>query len=182
MTFADTSLYTAKSDVRSHPRWAPKGKDHTVWGWDSSSQSCPEALGSPTGCVVRPGHGLLWPHPSHSPAPGSLSSSSARSYAVERVPNLSGASFRACHPQYPGGPVGCIRLFLPQPLWSSSLSHRLDIRISHARWFPRGVPHEAESGSLALRPARWLALHQQGLLLPSFRRPGRPETASVMTT
>src|SRR6185295_15965150 len=42
--------------------------------------------------------------------------------------------------------------------------------------------NEAGSGSLALRPARWLALLQQGRLLPSFRRPGRPGPTSVMTT
>ena len=43
----------------------------------------------------------------------------------------------------------------------------------HARWFPRGLCNEAESGSLALRPAQWLAFHQQRRLLPSFRRASR---------
>jgi hypothetical protein len=47
---------------------------------------------------------------------------------------------------------------------------------------PTRAPNEADSGSLALRPARLLALHQQGLLRPSFRRTDRPEPASAITT
>jgi hypothetical protein len=181
VTFADTSLYTAKSDVRPPPQVAPKGKDPTVLGRGTTSQSCPEALGSPTGYAVRPGHRLLWPHPSHSPSSERLSSSSSGPYEGEWVPNLSGVSVRACHPQDPGGPVGCHRLLLPRPQWSSSLSQRLDIR--NPRKLVRAwLCHEAVSGSLALRPARLLALHQQRRLLPSFHRSGRPETASAMTT
>src|SRR5713226_1278112 len=53
---------------------------------------------------------------------------------------------------------------------------------ARARWFSRGLRNEAESGSLALRPARLLALHQQGLLLPSFRRPNHSEPTSAITT
>jgi hypothetical protein len=144
-------------------------------------RSRPEALGSPAGCVVRPGHSLLWPHPSHSPPFDSLFSSPAEHCGDEWVPNLSCMSVRACHPQNPGGPDGC-RLLLPRPHWSSPCSQRLDIHKPHARWFSRGQFHEAASGSLALRPARWLALHQQGLLQSSFRRPGHPEPTSTMTT
>jgi hypothetical protein len=181
VTFAETSLYTARSNGRPRPQLARKGKNLTVWGWGTALLSCPEALGSPTGYVVRPGQCLLWPHPSHSPSSDSLSSSSARPYDDEWVPNLSGVSVRGCHPQDPGGPIGCIRLLLPQPRWSSSPLQRLDIRN------PRKLVHawlcnEAVLGSLALRPARLLALHQQRLLLPSFRRSGHPETASIITT
>ena len=137
-------------------------------------RSHPEALGSPVGYVVRPGHCLLWPHPSHSVPFGGLFASSAEPDSIEWVPNLSGVSVRACHPQDPGGLDGCIRLLLPRPHWSSSYSQRLDIRrprkLVHA-W----TRHEAVSGSLSLRPARWLTLHQQGHLLPSFHRAGHPE-------
>jgi len=181
VTFAKTRLYTANSDVRPRPIVAPKGKNLAVWGRSTPLRSCPEALGSPAGYSVRPGHGLLWPHPSHSPPSGSLFPSSAGRYGCEWVPNLSGASVRACHPQDPGGPVGCTRLLLPRP-------HGLRrFRKDSTSAIPRKLVHawlcnEAVLGSLALRPARLLALHQQRLLLPSFRRSGRPETASVMTT
>ena len=53
---------------------------------------------------------------------------------------------------------------------------------TRARWFSRELRNEADSGSLALRPARLPALHQQRLLLPSFRRSGRPEPTSAITT
>lgn len=175
MTFVNrSSLYTAKSLARHRLQMTPKGKDPKVWKQCTPRQSCPEALGSPTGYVVRSGQSLLWPHPSHSsPATGLFASSSGHE-GSEWVPNLSSVSVCACHPQDPGGPIGCFRLFLPRPLWSSSSPHGLDIRVPHARWFPRGLCNEAESGSLALRPAQWLAFHQQRRLLPSFRRASRP--------
>jgi hypothetical protein len=183
VTFVDrTHLYTAKSGVRPGTAVAPKGKNPRVSVSGTPPQSCPEALGSPAGSVVRPGQGLLWPHPSHSSPSGGLSSSSAGHSGGEWVPNLSRVSVRACHPQYPGGPVGCPRLLLPRPHWSSSSPQRLDLHKPQARWFSPGPCNEAESGSLALRRARGLALHQPGLLLPSLRRPGRPGPTSVITT
>jgi hypothetical protein len=173
VSFVDTNLYTATSGARHDPIMAPKSKNPKVLESRTLPQSCPEALGSPTGYVVRPGQCLLWPHPSHSPPAAGLFSSSFGHQGDEWVPNLSRMSVRACRPQYPGGPIGCVRLFLPRPQWSSPHPQRLDVRM------PRQLVHawrcnEADSGSLALRPARWLALHQQGHVLPSFRRLGRP--------
>jgi hypothetical protein len=46
--------------------------------------------------------------------------------------------------------------------------------LNHARWFSRGSCHEADTGSLALRPARLLALTNKVRLLSSFRRVGHP--------
>ncbi len=140
----------------------------------SSRRTHPEALGSPSGCVVRRSRRLLWPHPSHSLPPNGLFASSGGRFGHEWVPNLSGVSVRACHPQHPGGSRGSMRPRRSRPPWSSPSLQRLDIHIPHARWFPRGPCNEAESSSLALRPARLLALHHQGRLLPSFPQPGRP--------
>ena len=151
---------------------SPRG--HVV-GLPIPTRSRPEALGSPTGCSVRPGRRLLWPHPSHSWPPCGLCIPPQGTCGGEWVPNLSYLSVRACLPQYPGEPDRCIRLLLPHPHWSSPSLPWLDIHNSTPlvlAW----MRNEAVSGSLALRPARWLALHQQGHLLPSFRRPGRPET------
>ena len=103
-----------------------KGKHRNPGLPASSRRSRPEALGSPTGYVVRPGRGLLWPHPSHSSPFDVLFPSSAEDFGGEWVPTLSCVSVRACHPLYPGGPVGC-RLLLPRPHWSSPSSQRLDI-------------------------------------------------------
>jgi len=166
----DRTAATGHMGMRRSP-WVPAQRE----------RSRPEALGSPAGYVVRPGQCLLWPHPSHSRPSSGLSSSSAGHHGGEWVPNLSCVSVRACHPLDPGGPDGC-RLLLPRPHWSSPSFQRLDIHSSHARWFPRGSFHEAGTGSLALRPARWLALHQQGLLQSSFRRLGHPRPATIMTT
>src|SRR5262245_12892678 len=46
--------------------------------------------------------------------------------------------------------------------------------LNHARWFSRGSCHEADTSSLALRPARLLALTNKVRLLSSFRRNGSP--------
>jgi len=172
----DRDLY-ATTSPGSDP-FGPRGQG---WRGRCPGRSSPEALGSPVGYVVRPGQCLLWPHLSHWRSSGSLSSSPAGPYDDQWVPNLSSMSVCACHPQYPGGLVGCLRLLLPRPQWSSSPLHGLDIRnprqLVHA-W----QRHEADSGSLALRPAQWLAFHQQRRLRSSFRRPGHPGPASVITT
>jgi hypothetical protein len=183
VTFVEQPTYTRPAAaIDTDALWPRRASAKLAWRRRTPLRSCPEALGSPTGYVVRPGQCLLWPHPSHSPPAAGLFSSSVGHQGDEWVPNLSYVSVRACHPQDPGGPVGCTRLLLPRPHWSSSSPQRLDIRVSPARWFPQGPCNEAGSGSLALRPARWLAFHQQRRLLPSFRRPGHPEQASVITT
>jgi hypothetical protein len=181
VTFVRRNLYTANSAVRRRQQIAPWGKSLAASRQRSPTRSCPEALGSSTGYSVRSSRRLLWPHPSHSPSSRGLLFSSAGNGDREWVPNLSSAFVRACHPQNPGGPNGCDRLLLPRSHWSSSNLHGLDIR-NPRTLVPAWRRNEADSGSLALRPARLLALHQQGRLLPSFRRPGRPATASVMTT
>ena len=106
---------------------------------------------------------------------------SSGNHGHERVPNLICVSVRACHPHYPGGPIGSKRLLLPRPHWSSPSLHKLNIHMPALVGSTR-LRNEADSGSLALRPARLLALHQQGLLLPSFHRPGHPNPASAITT
>jgi hypothetical protein len=53
--------------IRSRPPWRPSGAPHVLLG-----RSSPEALGSPTGCVVPSGLCLLWPHPSLWSSPADL--------------------------------------------------------------------------------------------------------------
>jgi hypothetical protein len=53
------------------------GRPSPVTSSRSPGQSGPEALGSPAGYVVPPGHRLLWPHPSLSASPADLSISTA---------------------------------------------------------------------------------------------------------
>jgi hypothetical protein len=144
-------------------------------------RSCPEALGSPAGYHVPPGHRLLWPHPSHLQSSGDLFPSSAKDCDRKWVPNLSCESVRACHPQYPGGPRGCKRQLLPHAHWSSLSLPKFDIHIP-CKLVHAWRRNEAVSGSQMLRPARWLALHQQGRLLPSFHRPSHLEPTSAITT
>ena len=59
----------------------------------------PEALGSPRGCVVPPGHGLIWPHPSLSRPPVDLwlRRQVLAAAGRERVPNLLRVSVPTCH-------------------------------------------------------------------------------------
>jgi hypothetical protein len=173
--------------TRSRSRPSPVPPAYTAsqsWGeplWRRSARlsrstyrrSRPEALGSPGGYVVRPGQCLLWPHPSHSRPSRGLLFSSTGDDGGEWVPNLSCVSVRTCRLQYPGGPRAGVRLLLAHAPWPSPNPQGLGVHI------PRKLVHawpcnEAGSSSLALRPARWLALHQQGHLLPSFRRTGRP--------
>jgi hypothetical protein len=144
-------------------------------------RSCPEALGSPAGYHVPPGLRLLWPHPSHLLPSDALLSSSVRDFGRKWVPNLSCRSVRTCHPQYPGGPIGCERLLLPRSHWSSLSLPEFDIHMP-CRLVLAWSRNEAVSGSLALRPARWLALHQQGRLLPSFHRSSHLGPMSAITT
>ena len=172
----DALTYTRRQCVRGKPMVLADKRSAP-----SPTRSRPEALGSPAGYVVRPGRRLLWPHPSHSwPAHG-LFASSVGHYGREWFPNLSCLSVRACHPQDPGESDGCFRLLLPHQRWSSPTPSGLDIHSSTPLVLAWRC-NEADSGSLALRPARWLALHQQGHLQPSFRRQGHPRPTSVMTT
>jgi len=60
-------LYAAKS-----PGVRPYGPFGQGWRGVCAGRSSPEALGSPAGYVVPPGHRLLWPHPSLSASPAGL--------------------------------------------------------------------------------------------------------------
>ena len=176
----DTPTYTRRQYVLGKPV-VLADKHLAVLRLPLPTHSRPEALGSPTGCVVRSDHRLLWPHPSHSWPVHGLSSSPVDRCGDEWFPTLLCLSVRACHPQDPGEPDRCVRLLLPYPQWSSPNPSWLDIHSSTPlvlAW----TRNEAGSGSFSLRPARLLALHQQGHLLPSFRRPGRPGPTSAITT
>lgn len=76
--------------------------------------TCPVALGSRSGCVVRPDHRLLWPHPRlwSSLAAYVFFRSVGHLPKLQRFPNLLCESFPSCHPQYPDGPNGCFELVL----------------------------------------------------------------------
>jgi hypothetical protein len=60
-------LYAARS-----PGVRPCGPCGHVWRGVCTGRSSLEALGSPAGYVVPPGHRLLWPHPSLSASPADL--------------------------------------------------------------------------------------------------------------
>jgi hypothetical protein len=61
------NLYAARS-----PSVCPCSPHGHVWRGVCTGRSSPEALGSPAGYVVPPGHRLLWPHPSLSTSPAGL--------------------------------------------------------------------------------------------------------------
>jgi len=151
-------------------------------GGSLANLSRPEALGSTGGYSVRQRQRLLWPHPRHSRPPGGLFPSPVE-YLWSRV----GPQFELCV---------CLCMPSPAPRWIDAVQLTVASRAvivfatfalarhprRHARWFSRGLRHEAESGSLALRPAQWLAFHQQRLLRPSFRQRSHPTPTSVITT
>jgi len=95
----------------------------------------PEALGSPTGYAVPPGHRLLWPHPRLWPSPAGLCSSpSGLCLAAkgQRFPALICSSFFPCRLPCPGGSDG-LRLLYFHPHWPSPNPDGLGIRLTHAR-------------------------------------------------
>lgn len=104
------------------PLW-PRRACLLLGGGRSPERSRPEALGSPAGCAVPPGHSLLRPHlPLSAPLSGLFSSSqriSSRPLSLgtgaERFPNLLHVSVPSCRLPYPGGPHGCSRLILRSP-------------------------------------------------------------------
>jgi len=74
----------------------------------------PEALGSPSGCVVPTGHRLLRPHPSLCIPPrglwirhgGGCTQGTRLEVGIQRVPNLLRWTGLTCRLPYPGGPKG----------------------------------------------------------------------------
>ena len=143
----------------------------------STRTTGPVALGSPTGCIVRPDPRLLWPHLRLGRPPERLMNYSARlrvqTRQPQRVPNLLCQSF---HPMPP--PV--LRwsqqllstlsslLVLPSPLLHWLGNHKSH----HSR--TRGLRNGAAAFALCYGLERLLALLWPGLLLPSFHRSGRP--------
>jgi len=74
----------------------------------------PEALGSPEGYVVLPGHRLLWPHPrlwdGRGASPAFVRPRKRPRAATQSFPNLLHMTVRPCRLPYPGGPrsaLGC---------------------------------------------------------------------------
>jgi len=63
------SAYTQPQSSVRPPRVAPRGNPHLPVELAARPTSDPEALGSPAGYAVPPGHRLLWPHPRHWTSP-----------------------------------------------------------------------------------------------------------------
>ena len=74
-------LYAAKVQVSSPIVSEALCLPRQFSGDVNHGRSRPEALGSPEGYAVPPGHRLLWPHPKLSASPASLSASSRQVFA-----------------------------------------------------------------------------------------------------
>ena len=151
--------------------------------WRDSQQSehvHPEALGSPSGCIVPTGHRLLRPHPRLWLPPrrlwirggGCFTQGIRLEVRIQRVPNLLHRTGLACRLPYPGGPKG-----------------------ARGCCFPPGISlHPRVTGSAATlvvsRLQSSLNVTARELASPPFEDvyiractdPGRPESASNMTT
>ena len=75
-------LYAANVQVSSPLVWEALSLPTQFSGAPNHGPSRPEALGSPGGYVVPPGHRLLWPHLKLSVSPASLFSSPRRVFAL----------------------------------------------------------------------------------------------------
>jgi hypothetical protein len=79
----------------------------------SSTQATgPVALGSPTGCIVRPAHRLLWPHLrlwNHRAVYELCRSAQPYGCQLQRVPNLLCQSLRACRRPYSSDFGACLQ-------------------------------------------------------------------------
>src|SRR2546423_8730924 len=65
--------------------------------------TCPVALGSARGCIVRRPHRLLWPHPSFCPPPPVYLDYASGSYDEQKFPNLLCQGLIPCCRPYSGG-------------------------------------------------------------------------------
>jgi hypothetical protein len=77
-----TDLYAANVPVCSPIVWKALSLPRPFSGALDPGPSCPEALGSPEGYAVSPGHRFLWPHLKLSVSPAGLSSSPRRVMAL----------------------------------------------------------------------------------------------------
>jgi len=83
------SAYTQPQSSVRPPRVAPRGNPHLPVELAARPTSGPEALGSPAGSVVPPGHRLLWPHPRHWTSPFDFRDSSPGLCAAAPRPSAS---------------------------------------------------------------------------------------------
>ena len=82
-------LFRSRTCVRRHSRLL-------------TPHTCPVALGSASGYIVRRPHRLLWPHPSFCPPPR-VSSLLPAALGWQKVPNLFCPSLIPCRRPYSGG-------------------------------------------------------------------------------
>jgi len=131
----------------------------------------PEALGSPAGYSVPPGHRLLWPHPRLCGSLASLSSSSCERFESQSFPNLPCTSLGTVPSSVPRRP-GWLRLTVSSP---AALAFAIFV-VARQPQYPRKMEVGSRAGGsrgckvrFMLRPGPWLALHRQGLLHRSLR-------------
>lgn len=128
----------------------------------------PEALGSPEGYAVLPGHRLLWPHPSLwirnraiSAFPATAPEESAQGGDPE-VPQFTPQDCPSVPSPLPRRLRKCVWLLLPHEQWPSPMSKRLGIRNGDFRGCRVRV---------MLRPGRWLAPPMEGVYFRAFAWP-----------
>jgi hypothetical protein len=177
-------LYVAK--VRVARLCGPKGKKSRL---ASREQPSPEALGSPAGYVVPPGHRLLRPHPKLSAPPAGLSSSSRR---VSALRSCMGWNREA--PQFPPrvcttmpSPVprrtGRLHIAVPSPpTLAFVLFARTRHPYSHAHRFPRGLRHEAAEFASCYGLVVCSPFTGKDFYFRAFTSLGHPSEASDITT
>jgi len=146
-------LFRSRTCVRRHSRLL-------------TPHTCPVALGSANGCIVRRPHRLLWPHPSF------WSSPPVSVYAVgldddQKFPNLLCQGLIPCRRPYSGGSQAPLISLSAGPGLhpfckgsATTLLHTPDYVWSHLR---------SCSVDLMLRPGILLAPLWTGRLRPSFR-------------
>ena len=83
------SAYTQPQSSVRPPRIAPRGNPHLPVELAARPTSGPEALGSPAGYIVPPGHRLLWPHPRRWTSPFDFRVSSPGLCATAPRPSVS---------------------------------------------------------------------------------------------
>ena len=146
-------LFRSRTCIRRHSRLL-------------TPHTCPVALGSAGGCIVRWPHRLLWPHPSfYPPPPVSLYAGGVD--GEQKFPNLLCQGLVPCRRPYSGGPRA--------PLISLSVGLGLH---PFCRGSATTLIHTPEhvwchsrscSVDLMLRPGTLLAPLWTGRLRPSFR-------------
>jgi len=170
----------------SHDTVNPNAPHWVGAGAARHEHSGPEALGSPSGCVVPSGHRLLRPHPplSASPddfgfppyTPGLCFPAKAQSFPI-----LLCVSFLPCRLPYPGGRAAFDCSSPPALAFTTFALAR------HPQYSTQKSVHAwgAFRGSkvrFMLRPGRLLALHRQGRLRPSFHPMSHLRGTSDITT